>query len=411
MREMFLCHISFFSLISVVLGSLSGLYVDNGIDQTVIQRFMTLKEKQEIQEEILNLLGLPERPKLQKMSQPTVSSSAPKFLLDVYKSLLNSPSPRTTRSEFNLSDKELQSIDESDIIISFSSHRQHSSWDRGKGFQLWFDVSEVSLNHEIVGAELRIYKATNYSVPRKSFTIQVYLIIEENSKERLKLIESRNTTSDYEGWLTFNMTGVLTSWIVFPYSNKGLYISSSTHELDEDIFLGNSSSLDADKEEEKKAFMVAFLRGGVTSTDSHGRVRRQTRHRRKKADHQSEITYSRNPFHEQAGAWSHSQKSCQIQNLYVSFKDLKWQDWIIAPDGYGAFYCSGECNFPLNAHMNATNHAIVQTLVHLMNPLQVPKPCCAPTKLTPISVLYFLDESNVILKKYKNMVVKSCGCH
>lgn len=63
-----------------------------------------------------------------------------------------------------------------------------------------------------------------------------------------------------------------------------------------------------------------------------------------------------------------TQKSCQIQTLYVSFKDLKWQDWIIAPEGYGAFYCSGDCNFPLNAHMNATNHAIVQTLVHIMNP-------------------------------------------
>lgn len=88
-----------------------------------------------------------------------------------------------------------------------------------------------------------------------------------------------------------------------------------------------------------------------------------------------------------------------------------FQDWIIAPDGYDAYYCSGECNFPLNAHMNATNHAIVQTLVHLVSPGKVPKPCCAPTKLSPISVLYFLDESNVILKKYKNMVVKSCGCH
>lgn len=88
-----------------------------------------------------------------------------------------------------------------------------------------------------------------------------------------------------------------------------------------------------------------------------------------------------------------------------------FQDWIIAPDGYDAYYCSGECNFPLNAHMNATNHAIVQTLVHLVSPGKVPKPCCAPTKLSAISVLYFLDESNVILKKYKNMVVKSCGCH
>jgi bone morphogenetic protein 7 len=42
---------------------------------------------------------------------------------------------------------------------------------------------------------------------------------------------------------------------------------------------------------------------------------------------------------------------------------------------------------------------------------QVPKPCCAPTKLSAISVLYYLDDANVNLKKYKNMVVKSCGCH
>lgn len=108
---------------------------------------------------------------------------------------------------------------------------------------------------------------------------------------------------------------------------------------------------------------------------------------------------------------AYNSHSCSIQTLYVNFRDLEWQDWIIAPDGYGAFYCSGKCSFPLNAHMNATNHAIVQTLVHLMDPQNVPSACCAPTKLSPISVLYYVDESNVILKKYKNMVVKSCGCH
>ena len=43
------------------------------------------------------------------------------------------------------------------------------------------------------------------------------------------------------------------------------------------------------------------------------------------------------------------------------------QDWIIAPEGYEAYYCFGECSFPLNQHMNATNHAIVQTLMNLKN--------------------------------------------
>jgi bone morphogenetic protein 7 len=92
------------------------------------------------------------------------------------------------------------------------------------------------------------------------------------------------------------------------------------------------------------------------------RTKRQVTQRRKKK------TESKNPL---AHLSDQNSKSCQIQTLYVSFKDLEWQDWIIAPEGYGAFYCSGECNFPLNAHMNATNHAIVQTLVHLMHPTKV----------------------------------------
>ena len=61
--------------------------------------------------------------------------------------------------------------------------------------------------------------------------------------------------------------------------------------------------------------------------------------------------------------------------------------------------------------MNATNHAIVQTLVHLMSPDVVPKPCCAPIQLSGISVLYLDESSNVVLKKYSDMVVKTCGCH
>ena len=62
--------------------------------------------------------------------------------------------------------------------------------------------------------------------------------------------------------------------------------------------------------------------------------------------------------------------------------------------------------------MNATNHAIVQSLVHLMQPRRkLPKPCCSPTTLDVISVLYFNDDSNVVYKKYNDMIVKTCGCH
>ncbi|KAL0604691.1 Bone morphogenetic protein 8B [Plecturocebus cupreus] len=49
--------------------------------------------------------------------------------------------------------------------------------------------------------------------------------------------------------------------------------------------------------------------------------------------------------------------------------------------------------------------------VHLMTPDAVPKACCAPTKLSATSVLYYDSSNNVILRKHRNMVVKACGCH
>ncbi|KAF4802696.1 bone morphogenetic protein 8A-like protein [Turdus rufiventris] len=108
---------------------------------------------------------------------------------------------------------------------------------------------------------------------------------------------------------------------------------------------------------------------------------------------------------------SDGRQVCQRHELYVSFQDLGWLDWVIAPQGYSAYYCEGECVFPLDSCMNATNHAILQSLVHLMKPEAVPKACCAPTKLSATSVLYYDSNNNVILKKHRNMVVKSCGCH
>uniref|UniRef100_A0A8C6RPU3 TGF-beta family profile domain-containing protein n=1 Tax=Nannospalax galili TaxID=1026970 RepID=A0A8C6RPU3_NANGA len=102
---------------------------------------------------------------------------------------------------------------------------------------------------------------------------------------------------------------------------------------------------------------------------------------------------------------------CRRHELYVSFQDIGWLDWVIAPQGYSAYNCEGECAFPLDSCMNATNHAILQSLVHLMKPDAVPKACCAPTKLSATSVLYYDSSNNVILRKHRNMVVKACGCH
>ncbi|XP_061649088.1 protein DVR-1 [Phyllopteryx taeniolatus] len=101
---------------------------------------------------------------------------------------------------------------------------------------------------------------------------------------------------------------------------------------------------------------------------------------------------------------------CKARRLYVDFKDVGWQDWIIAPQGYVANYCHGECPFPLSDRLNSTNHAILQTLVHSLDPDGTPQPCCVPVRFSPISMLYYDNNDNVVLRHYQDMVVDECGC-
>lgn len=105
-----------------------------------------------------------------------------------------------------------------------------------------------------------------------------------------------------------------------------------------------------------------------------------------------------------------SRDECRRHELYVNFKILGWDDWIVAPAGYHAFYCGGDCPSQYSDHLNTTNHAIVQSLVHTVYPQTIPKPCCVPTTLAPISMLYLDENNKAVLKNYNDMVVEGCGC-
>uniref|UniRef100_A0A8D3AMX8 Growth/differentiation factor 8 n=1 Tax=Scophthalmus maximus TaxID=52904 RepID=A0A8D3AMX8_SCOMX len=94
---------------------------------------------------------------------------------------------------------------------------------------------------------------------------------------------------------------------------------------------------------------------------------------------------------------------CCRYPLTVDFEEFGW-DWIIAPKRYRANYCSGECEF---MHLQQYPHA---HLVNKANPRGSAGPCCTPTKMSPINMLYFNRKEQIIYGKIPSMVVDSCGC-
>nr|XP_054115154.1 bone morphogenetic protein 8A isoform X2 [Callithrix jacchus] len=197
----------------------------------------------------------------------------------------------------------------------------------------------------------------------------------------------------------------LSGWSQVPYAFRGLRSVTSWHNVDP----GLAGLLGQRAPRSRQPFVVTFFRASQNPVRTPRAVRPLRRRQPKKTNELPQDSRLPGIFDDVHG--SHGRQVCRRHELYVSFQDLGWLDWIIAPQGYSAYYCEGECSFPLGSCMNATNHAILQSLVHLMKPDTVPKACCAPTKLSATSVLYYDSSNNVILRKKRNMVVKACGCH
>lgn len=226
-----------------------------------------------------------------------------------------------------------------------------------------------------------------------------------------RLLDSRMVDVRDEGWMTFDVLPALLRWREQPNRNYGLWLEmrrvndealsdiqhfhlrrsrsrrrrrSSPEEGDDSVVVEEEEQLDL-RWASQQPLLVTY------SDDGRARVRSKRAAEKK---------------HKRKGR----RDNCRRQSLYVDFSDVGWNDWIVAPPGYHAYYCHGDCPFPLPDHLNTTNHAIVQTLVHSVNPGAVPRACCVPTELSSISMLYIDEYDKVVLKNYHDMVVEACGC-
>ena len=143
----------------------------------------------------------------------------------------------------------------------------------------------------------------------------------------------------------------------------------------------------------------------VTYSDSPASQHKPKRQRRRK-----KWTKHYNSAGHRQSAKRRQRNLCRRRRFYVGFEMLGWDDWIVAPNGYEAYFCQGYCPTFMPDYLNATNHATIQSLMHSRNPKQVPRPCCVPTKLEPLTLLYLAQRKGYIIKEYPNMVVLGCGC-
>lgn len=52
---------------------------------------------------------------------------------------------------------------------------------------------------------------------------------------------------------------------------------------------------------------------------------------------------------------------------------------------------------------------LLQSLLKHYHPDRVASPCCAPTKMSPLSMLYY-ENGEMLLRHHEDMIVDECGC-
>lgn len=246
------------------------------------------------------------------------------------------------------------------------------------------------------------------------------------------LIDTRRIRTSGHGTIKLDVHPAVERWLRQPHENHGLLVHIAAGEdnrpaPERHVRLRRSTATVGLRHNNKKAAATDSVGNdeaaehidGIVDDPTEDWARHQPflfaytddqRHRKRAIGDAIASRKTRAAARRNGGRQKMVREICQRRSLYVDFSNVGWSDWIVAPPGYDAFYCHGECHFPQADHLNATNHAVVQALIHSVEPKMAPKVCCVPTQLNPISMLYLDDQNKVVLKNYQDMTVVGCGC-
>ncbi|XP_055927667.1 inhibin beta B chain-like [Argiope bruennichi] len=103
--------------------------------------------------------------------------------------------------------------------------------------------------------------------------------------------------------------------------------------------------------------------------------------------------------------------SCCRKMVYISFKIIGWDDWIVQPEGYNANACIGSCKNRLDLTDKHHAHVILRLskaghnysdIIDTVN--------CSPKSYSPLSIIYTDDKGLKVITNLPDMSVSECAC-
>ena len=132
----------------------------------------------------------------------------------------------------------------------------------------------------------------------------------------------------------------------------------------------------------------------------------KSRERRSKVTAQNETLTDEEPIKE---------LPCRVHQWRISFSDLGWDNFMIAPKWYNANFCEGTCaEVAAEEGVAISNHAFMRGLyrasVNTSQSEMVPTPCCVPLRYGAISLLFVDQIGHYNVRHVKQLKAESCAC-
>ncbi|KAI6213394.1 hypothetical protein M3Y94_00145200 [Aphelenchoides besseyi] len=385
-------------LLSIIFFQTSGgnfFYTDENSEQSA-RLNLSSEHLTEFRSQILSVLGLKQTPEHSQNADRFASN----FMSALYSRALEGP---VDDQDLAFSTDDVWEFRNADTVISFMPREIRMSNERfGSGlYELNFVLNrenETSVERQRLSVA-RLYVGVERFVRNVTTTIRVF---RKAFGAELVSIGERDVSNDFE-IVSLNITQMVAEWLT-----ETDPVVPSNHRIFVEFVAENGRVLTLPNSSAVHCFAVAFF------TDDQN-VEKNTRKRRSVSE-TNDLPSTASPAAAYPGyrraealARGRVSQKCGVRSLYVDFKDLGWNEWIVAPSGYFADFCSGSCSFPLDTSAQV-NHAIVQSLVNLLDKRQAAAPSCAPIELQSQRILFLNQEQNLVMKRYHHMRVLRCGC-
>nr|CBN81518.1 Squint [Dicentrarchus labrax] len=305
---------------------------------------------------------------------------------------------------------------------------------RNKRWIATFDLHALLADKQIQAAELRIRLP---GTPNASnITVEVYHQYGEGcythkgcqEQQLVGLLTESSLVTSSQSWKVFNMTSPLLSWLRqkltarnrqrrvsrrrkavktkrgLSLPDQPVYGAKIEQDVSDRALLVVFSHTGSDENSKAKASLLHTAEQSKFLSPAEIKKAHWPKRRRSKRGQREQTV--RSP---QASKRESEKSLCRRVDLHVDFNQIGWGSWIIFPKRYNAYRCEGSCPGPLGGELNPTNHAYMQSLLKHYHPDRVASPCCAPTKMSPLSMLYY-ENGEMLLRHHEDMIVDECGC-